>query len=212
MLQLVGSSASTGSDSTAFHSSRMGVQSQAERLWDATHKVLDGGKVESATVLESIAEVAIALAGFGGIAAGLGYRARGDWTRDDQVRLIGLALFGLAVAFACFLPFLARGLGAEAPFRTASALFLPIPTAGFLFQIWFNRHGVPPGYSKLASLLNFVALVSASVLLLIVVFGQPAEPAFGFYFAAILATLFHTSVLFVRLLITSFRGNTPAVQ
>jgi len=167
--------------------------------------------VESVSVLESIAEVAIALAGFGGIAAGLGYRARGEWTRDDQVRLIGLALFGLAVAFACFVPSLTRSLGAEAPFRTASALFLPIPTAGFLFQIWFNRRGVPPGYSTLASLLNFVALVSASVLLLIVVFGQPAEREFGFYFAAVLATLFHTSVLFVRLLITSFRRNTPAV-
>jgi len=167
--------------------------------------------VESASVLESIAEVAIALAGFGGIAAGLGYRARGDWTRDDQVRLIGLALFGLAVAFACFLPVLASSLGSEAPFRTASVIFLPIPTAGFLFQIWFNRRGVPPGYSKLASLLNFVALVSASAFLLIVVFGRPAESAFGFYLAAVLATLAHTSVLFVRLLITSFRGSSPAV-
>jgi len=134
-----------------------------------------------------------------------------DWTRDDQVRLIGLALFGLAVAFACFLPFLTSSLGAEVPFRSASALFLPIPTAGLLFQLWLNRRGVPPGYSKIASLLNFVVLVSASTLLLLVVFGRPAEREFDFYLAAVLAMLFHTSVLFVRLLITSFRGNTPAV-
>jgi hypothetical protein len=63
------------------------------------------------------------------------------------VRLIGLALFGLAVAFACFLPILGHSLGANAPFRTAGALFLPIPTVGFHFQIWFNRrhprHTIP---------------------------------------------------------------------
>ena len=44
--------------------------------------------MESASVLESIAVVAIAFAGFGGIAAGLGYRARGTWSPDDQMRLI----------------------------------------------------------------------------------------------------------------------------
>lgn len=167
--------------------------------------------MESAGVLESIAEVSIALAGFGGIAAGLGYRARGDWTRDDQVRLIGLALFGLAVAFACFLPVLTSSLGSEAPFRTSSALFIFIPTCGVLFQVWLNRRGVPPGYSVLASLLNFVALLSASLLLLVILLGWAAEREFGFYLAAVLATLFHTSVVFVRLLITSFGGDKPAV-
>ncbi len=167
--------------------------------------------MESASALENIAEIAIALAGFGGIAAGLGYRTRGDWTRDDQVRLIGLAVFGLAVAFACFLPVLTHSLGAKSPFQVASALFVPVPATSLLFQIWLNWRGVPPGYSILASLLNFLALLSAFALLLAVLLGQPAEREFGFYLAAVLAMLFHTSVLFVRLLITSFRNGTPAV-
>ena len=167
--------------------------------------------MESASALENIAELAIALAGFGGIAAGLGYRTRGDWTHDDQVRLIGLALFGLAVAFACFLPTLTHSLGAQAPFQVASALFIPVPATSLLFQIWLNRRGVPPGYSVLASLLNFLALFSAFALLLAVILGHPSEREFGLYFAAVLTMLFHTSVLFVRLLITSFRSDTPAV-
>lgn len=165
--------------------------------------------MESGSVLESIAEVAIALAGFGGIAAGLGYRARGEWSRDDQVRLIGLALFGLAVTFACFLPYLTHHLGAAAPLRTASALYLPVTTSGWLFQIWFNRGGVPVGYSKAAALLNFVAQIAASALLLAATLGYAVGREFGFYLGAVLLMLFHTSVLFVRLLITSFRSDEP---
>lgn len=71
--------------------------------------------MESGSILESIAEVAIALAGFGGIAAGLGYRARGDWSLHDQRRLAWLATFGLVVAFSCFLPAVAHHLGSPAP-------------------------------------------------------------------------------------------------
>jgi len=166
--------------------------------------------VESGSVLESIAEVAIALAGFGGIAAGLGYRARGEWSRDDQVRLIGLALFGLAVTFACFLPYVTHELGSGAPFRLASALYLPVVASGWLFQIWFNRRGVPDGYSATAALLNFMAQVAASALLLATALGYAGGREFGLYLSAIILMLFHTSVLFVRLLITSFRSEEPA--
>lgn len=165
--------------------------------------------MELGSVLESIAEVAIALAGFGGIAAGLGYRARGDWSRDDQVRLIGLALFGLAVTFACFLPYAAHHLGSDAPLRVASALYLPVVASGWLFQIWFNWGGVPIGYSKTAATLNFMAQVAASALLLATALGYAVGREFGFYLSAVLLMLFHTSVLFVRLLITSFRGGQP---
>lgn len=165
--------------------------------------------MESGSVLESIAQVAIALAGFGGIAAGLGYRARGHWSRDDQVRLIGLALFGLGVTFACFLPHATHHLRFDTPLRVASAVYLPVTTAGWLFQIWFNRRGVPVGYSTLAALLNFVAQVAASALLLAVVLGYAGGREFGFYLAAVLLVLLHTSVLFVRLLITSFRSDEP---
>jgi hypothetical protein len=92
----------------------------------------------------------------------------------------------------------------------ASALYLPLATSGWLFQIWFNRRGVPVGYSKTAALLNFMAQIAASALLLATALGYAAGREFGFYLGAVLLMLFHTSVLFVRLLITSFRSGEPA--
>ena len=56
--------------------------------------------MEPADILQTIAEIAMGLAGFGGIAAGLGYRARGEWRSDDQMRLIGMACTSLLVVFA----------------------------------------------------------------------------------------------------------------
>ena len=166
--------------------------------------------MESASVLESIAEVAIALAGFGGIAAGLGYRARGAWSPEDRLRLILLAVVSLAVVFACFLPYVTHHLGSTAPWRMASALVLPIPTLTMLYELWRARRGVPAGYSRIAGLLALVALIGASALLFTTALGYADPREFGFYLSAVLLTLFQASLFFVRLLVTSFRSSEPA--
>jgi hypothetical protein len=166
--------------------------------------------VESAGVLESIAEVGIALAGFGGIAAALGHRARGIWSPEDRVRLILLAAFSLAVVFACFLPYVTYHLGSTAPWRMASALFLPFPVSALLYQVWLNRRGFPGGYSRIAAWLLFTSLIASSALLFTAAFGYAGPREFGFYLSAVLITLFQASLVFVRLLITSFRSSEPA--
>jgi len=166
--------------------------------------------VESASVLESIAEVAIALAGFGGIAAGLGYRAREEWSSEDRLRLIALVGLSLAVVFACFLPYVTHHLGSAAPWRMASALYLPMPTLGVVYHVWFNRRGVPAGYSRIASWLVFAVRISSSVLLFTVALGYAGPREFGFYLSAVLLTLFQASLFFVRLLLASFRSSEPA--
>jgi len=166
--------------------------------------------VESASVLESIAEVGIALAGFGGIAAALGHRARGVWSPADRLRLILLASFSLAVVFACFLPYVTYHLGSTAPWRMASALFFPFPASALIYQVWFNRRGFPAGYSRIAAWFLFSALVASSVLLLTAAIGYAGPRVFGFYLSAVLVTLFQASLVFVRLLITSFSRSEPA--
>ncbi len=177
--------------------------------------------MESASVLESIAEVAIALAGFGGIAAGLGYRTRGTWSPDDQARVILLASAGLVVVFACFLPYVTHHLGSTAPWRVASALFLVILTGGLLYQVWFFRRRIkgapgesrrlPVAYSRIATWLILISWILASALLFTVVIGSAGPREFGFYLSAVLLTLVQASAYFVRLLITSFRMGGPAV-
>jgi hypothetical protein len=168
--------------------------------------------MESAGVLESIAEVAIALAGFGGIAAGLGYRARGTWSRDDQLRLMLLAWAGLSVVFACFIPHVAHHLGSTTTWRTTSVLFFLILLATLLYQLWFSRmwEGLPAEYSRIAALLTFTAQIVALILLSFAALGYAEAREFGFYLAAVLLTLFQASLYFVRLLATSFRRSEPA--
>ena len=163
--------------------------------------------MESTSVLESIAEVAIALAGFGGIAAGLGYRSRGTWSSDDQLRLMLLAGTGLAVVFACFLPYVTQNLGSAAPWRAASAVFLPFPLSTLLYTIWFFRRGLPAAYSRFATWLVVGSQVIVLGLLFSVALGYASPREFGFYLSASLLILFQASVFFVRLLATSFRGD-----
>jgi len=165
--------------------------------------------LDSSSVLESIAEVAIALAGFGGIAAGLGYRARGGWSSDDQLRLMLLAMTGLAVVFGCFIPYVTHQLGSAAPWRTASTIFLLVPVSTMLFQIWFLRRGLPAGFSRIATVLVSISLIVALTLLLAAALGYAGARESGFYVTAILLMLFQTSLFFLRLLATSFRGSEP---
>ena len=166
--------------------------------------------MEPASVLESIAEVAIALAGFGGIAAGLGYRARGEWSPEDRYRLIVLASASLAVVFSCFLPYVAYHLGSSTPSRMASVVLLPIATFALLYQVWRNRRGLSAGYSRVAALLVFIAQILSSILLFTTALGYAGDRAFGFYLSAVLLTLFQASLFFIRLLVTSFRSIGPA--
>jgi hypothetical protein len=173
--------------------------------------------LDSTDVLQSIAEVGIALAGFGGIAAGLGYRARGVWSREDRTRLVGMARTSLLVVFASFLPFAIASLGFAATWRVASALVLVlhasalVRSAPLLYRtIRTGGAGSTGGYSRTAASLTLVAQLSALLFLLVASIGVAPAREFGLYLSALLLILFVASVLFVRLLVASFQGNEPA--
>ncbi len=168
--------------------------------------------MESDGVLLSIAEVAIALAGFGGLVTGLGYRARGVWTAADQGRLIVSATISLAVVFGCFVPYVVHHLGVPDPWRVASVVFLPAPMVFFLVQVWVNRRGVPAEFSKIVAVVVTATHLIAIVLLTIAALGHAAPHGLGFYLAAALAMLFAAAVLFVRLLATSFRDDASTAR
>lgn len=164
------------------------------------------GSVDS---LGTIAEISIALAGFGGIVAGLGYRAGGEWTHDDRLRLIMMARVSIVIVFACLLPTLLSHFTSSI-WRVSSALVL-VPTGYFFaWQVWLNRRGVPAGYSR-----GLAWLVGANQLTIVLLLAAGslgftrADPE-GYYLAAVLLMLLSGSTLFLRLLTTSFRGNPPA--
>ena len=166
--------------------------------------------MESADILQTIAEIAMGLAGFGGIAAGLGYRARGDWSDDDQVRLMGMAYTSLLVVFAALLPFVAHHLSASDPWRVCAFIVLPLVAINLASALRVFRHGIPTAYNPAASVLLVLNQLAAFAVLLVICSNIYAESNFGLYLLASVLILFVAAMLFYRLLSTSFRGGANA--
>jgi len=162
--------------------------------------------MESADILQGIAEVAIGLAGFAGIAAGLGYRARGSWSEPDRKRLVAVILFALGAIFACFCPYAIYHLGYKDPWAIASILCLFTPVRALYTQYKIIRFS-PTGYSWAAMFLLTSLEIAIMLLLLCVILGFGGEYDFGLYLTATLLTLGISSFLFYRLLETSFNDN-----
>jgi hypothetical protein len=106
-------------------------------------------------------------------------------------------------------------LASRAPLAQADAALTGrwlalFPASTLLHQLWFFRRGLPAGFSRLASRLVAIAQLIALGLLLTAALGHAGPREFGFYSSAILLALFNASVLFVRLLATSFRRDEPA--
>jgi len=68
-----------------------------------------------AETLRTIAEVAVAIAGFTGIVVVFGGRAGGDWSPDEAERLWLLLSQALVVTLFAFLPILLQAAGLEGP-------------------------------------------------------------------------------------------------
>ena len=75
--------------------------------WAAREDVL-----QDTDPLQTIAEIAIALAGFTGVVAYLGERARGEWRAVDLFRFKNLLTCSIAALLLSFAPILIHKLGA----------------------------------------------------------------------------------------------------
>jgi hypothetical protein len=175
-------------------------------------------ELESTSILQTIAEVAVGLAGFGGIAAGLGYRTGGKWSEQDRVRLLGVVANSLFVILGCFLPYAVHHLGIQPPWFLSGAVLSLAPVWGFWMQ-WQRvvahsragrvsvQSGYHPSLAVAIALINLVALT-----LFLAVAGGVARPGgeFGLYLTAVLLLLVNAAVSFLRLLATAFDGDAPA--
>ena len=160
--------------------------------------------MQYAEILLNIAEIGIALAGFGGIAAGLGYRAHGEWSEQDQIRLIAMALTSLAVVFSCYIPFVIHHLGATSPWRIAAGCFFFVAAIGLFEQVRLNRDGIASEYSRIAAAVIFLSQSTSLILLSCIALGYGGTREFGLYLSTVCLALTQASILFVRLLFTSF--------
>lgn len=99
--------------------------------------------MEEAETLRTIAEVAIAIAGFTGVVVVFGSRARGDWTRVEANRLWLLLAQALIPALLSFLPLLlySGGLESRAIWRISNGTFV-LAFAGLGSHIVFKRRAL----------------------------------------------------------------------
>jgi hypothetical protein len=161
--------------------------------------------VDISEILLTIAEVAVALAGFGGIAAGLGYRARGSWNEQDRFRLLVMVSVSLSLVFACLVPYALLNTGIPEAWRISSTLALLIPIGNLAIQYRLFKHGLPPGFSLTTTLSILVSNIGAFVLLSFVILQLADEQSMqGLYAASVLLLLLSPAILFLRLIITSF--------
>jgi len=163
--------------------------------------------MEEASILLSIAEVGVGLAGFGGIAAGIGYRVSGKWLEHDRVRITWLILYSLAAVFSCFVPFAIFHLGVSEPWLLASCLLVVICLAALRTLIRIVTVNSGNGYSRPSIMaMVLIQLITLAVLLCILL-GFTQESTFGFYLCAVLLNLLQAAFLFLRLLSTGYIGE-----
>jgi hypothetical protein len=166
--------------------------------------------MESTDILQTVAQIAMGLAGFGGIAAGLGYRARGNWSNDDQFRLLGMVYTSFVVVFTALLPFVVHHLGILVPWRVCAFFVLPLELVSLTVALGVFRHGVPTAYNSIASILLVFIHIGTVAVLLAVCSNLYLGSNFGLYLLAAILILIVSAILFFRLLSTSFKEGVSA--
>jgi hypothetical protein len=125
-------------------------------------------------VLLTIAELAVAFAGFSSVVAVFGQRAAGRWSEEDFVRLVFLISSSLVVVFLALLPFFLRLLHfRDATAWAVSSVFLAAFAVALTAAAW--RHvravGSKQPFFLGATLVNSVLRGLALILQVLNLFG-----------------------------------------
>jgi len=93
--------------------------------------------MREADLLQTLAEVGVAIAGFTGVVVVLGRRARGDWSPPEIQWLHMLLLSSLSVVFFALLPVVLENAGLlPSGVWRLSAGFLAVACAGIMVLGW----------------------------------------------------------------------------
>jgi hypothetical protein len=163
--------------------------------------------------LFTVAEVAVAFAGFAGLVTVLTQRLAKTEREFDVVRFRDMLFLSLIAAAFSLLPTLPSAFGAsdEATWRLSAVLFL-IAWAGFDLQgliagLRLSRSGTRP-FSRPLFWSNLAIHVPAMIALLLVAIDAPlvASVRSAVYLAALFAMLYLAGAYFVALFISLARG------
>ena len=162
-------------------------------------------------ILLTVAELAVAFAGFATLAGILGQPRSADAALMNASRLRGMlesALVALAFALAPFVPYL-FGFSEEVTWRVAAAGF----SAASITRLCILIRRLPEVRAAGASMSWLVVVVSAQVaavpVLLAVVGGAAGESAGAAYVLALFIALFASGVFFLRLAVSLLASQGP---
>ena len=154
--------------------------------------------------LTSVAEFAIALAGFSGIVVALGKKP-GRWAPADRYRLLNVLTFAFGAGFMAYLPMgLAHaGLSDSELWRASSGAFLFFCVAGSVFMIRRMRTLQEDVRSMVNPIVRAISFASSAIAILVLflnVFGLAFRPQFTPYFIGLMVLLLNGSIQFTRIL------------
>ena len=154
--------------------------------------------------LTSVAEFAIALAGFSGIVVALG-KQPGRWAPADRYRLLNVLTFAFSAGFMAYLPMgLAHaGLSGSPLWRASSGFFLCFEVVGAAVMIRRTRslpNDVGAVLHPVVRQISYATSAIAILALLLNTLGLGFRPQFSAYFLGLVILLLNGSIQFTRIL------------
>ncbi len=158
--------------------------------------------------LQNLAEVGVAITGFSGIVAVVGYSSAGSWTTADRDGFRALVVWSLGAAFLAYVPVVLSSLGPHVsmPWRLSngvSAVF-----HGYILLGSFRGYRAHP---EIRTRYHFSLFSIGSVVLaaeIAAALGPLASVAPSVYLIAVLWFLFIAASCFLHLVDRSFGSST----
>jgi hypothetical protein len=168
--------------------------------------------LEGESILQTMAEVSVALAGFTGVVAAFGQR-RERWTLADTIRFQGMLGTSLTVLVFSILPFAIHNLGAKATatWAISSGLLAGLLVIVMPVETRRMRKAIAQRDSQFRMWPVVLAFCLASVAIITQVLnalGIGFQHAFGPFFLGLVCLLLLCALMFIRLL--SFVGQQDA--
>lgn len=160
--------------------------------------------MQDVDALMTIAEVAVAFAGFASIVSVLGRRDGRDISRFHASSLRGMIFCSLAVVFCAFAPLvpLRFGLSPAATWQTASIFFLLVAAALLIAGLRDAQRLREAGVSRVLRMSGGAPIVTAVALSAIGATGWLPDAAPGLYLVALLVLLAAAGYLFAGTMLT----------
>jgi hypothetical protein len=167
--------------------------------------------LSEADLLPTIAEVAVAIAGFASLISVLGENRRGDELAASFTRLRGMletSLLTAAFAFVPFIPF-KFGVSASVSWRSAAAAFALVAFSRVV--LIRSRYRAHPTVSFISVYGIGGAQALAALILLVASLVLPETQVVGSYHLLLFVYLLTSIYLFMRVALSVISSDEPAV-